>query len=141
MKKILAAIDIARSGGNDMCMKIAQGISGSMDAELVLLYVIESIPGYIAKEIPDKILKERESEAADVLRKLAKQYDCSDIAIREGAPSTEILEYASEIDADLIVLHSQDPGLATYFMGSVASRVVRHAHCSVYIVRQPTERG
>ena len=38
-------------------------------------------------------------------------------------------------DADVIVIASHDPGLADYLLGSVAARVVRHAHCSVLVVR------
>ena len=137
MKKVLVAIDIARGGGNNSCVKIAQDIAGTMGAELVLLHVIEPISGYIALEIPANLLEKRKSKAEDELRKLAELYKCSDVVVREGAPATEILEYASQINADLIVLNSHDPGLATYFLGSVASRVARHAHCSVYVVRQP----
>ncbi len=137
MKKVLVAIDIARSGGNDTCIKTAQDIAGTMDGALVLLHVIEPIPRYIAFDIPDGVLGKQKSEAQEELRKLAVQYSCSDVVVREGAPATEILEHASEIKADLIVLHSHDPKLLNFFLGSVASRVVRHSHCSVHIVRHP----
>lgn len=137
MKKVLVAVDIARSGGNDACIQTAQDIAGTMDGSLILLHVIEPIPGFIASQLPEGILKKRKSEAKEELRKLAVQYSCSGVVIREGAPATEILEHAKEIKADLIVLHSHDPKLSNYLLGSVASRVVRHAHCSVHIVRHP----
>ena len=35
----------------------------------------------------------------------------------------------------MIVIASHDPGLADYLLGSTAGRVVRHAHCSVLVVR------
>ncbi len=136
-KKVLVAVDIARSGGNDICMKTAQDIAGTMDGDLVMMYVVEPISGYISLEIPDGLPEKRKSEAVEELRELAAQYGCSEVVVREGAPATEILEQASEINADLIVLHSHDPGLSNYFLGSVASRVVRHAHCSVHVVRHP----
>ncbi len=95
------------------------------------------MPGYIAFEIPGGILGKRKSKAEEELHKLAVQFGCSDVVVREGGVATEILEHASEIGADLIVLNSHDPGVADYFLGSVASRVVRHAHCSVHVVRHP----
>ena len=55
--------------------------------------------------------------------------------IREGAPASTILDVAGELSVDMIVIGSHDPGLADYFLGSVAARVVRHAHCSVLVVR------
>ena len=137
MKKVLIAVDLARTGGNDTCIKIAQDIAGTMDAALVLMYVLEPIPRYIVPSMPTGILGKRKSEAEGELHHLAEQYNCSDMVVREGAPATEILEQASEINADLIVLNSHDPGLSTYILGSVSSRVARHAHCSVHIVRNP----
>jgi nucleotide-binding universal stress UspA family protein len=57
-------------------------------------------------------------------------------AIREGDPRHEILDYASEIDCDCIVMGSHGRrGMDRFFMGSVSDAVARHAHCSVHIVR------
>ena len=50
-------------------------------------------------------------------------------------PYHEILEEAGEIKADLIVMASHRPGFATYLMGSNATYVVRHARCSVLVIR------
>lgn len=137
MKKILVAIDIARSSGNDACIKTAQGIAGTMDGTVILLHVIEPIPRYVVPSMPAGVLAKRKLEAEEETRKLTARYDCADAVVREGRPANVILEYASEIDADLIVLNSRDPGLAEYFLGSVASRVVRRARCSVHVVRNP----
>jgi len=137
MKKVLVALDIARSGGNDVCIKTAQDIASTMDATLVFLHVIDAVPDYIAGSVPEGVLKKRKLEATEKIGNLAAQYGCSDAVVREGFPAIKIIEYAMEINADLIILHSSDPGLSNYFFGSVASRVVRHAHCSVHIVRHP----
>jgi nucleotide-binding universal stress UspA family protein len=140
MKKVLVAIDIARSGGNDTCIKTAQDIARTIDGTLVFLHVIDAIPRYVVPSIPAGVLGKRKSESEEELRKLAAQYNCSDVVVREGVPATKILESALEINADLIVLNSHDPGLLDYFFGSVASRVVRHAHCSVHVERHPDVR-
>ena len=137
MKKVLVALDIARSGGCDTCIKTAQKIANAFDAELFFLHVFEPIPDFVAAQIPGDVYKKRKLQAKEELKKLAAKYGSFDMVVRQGAPATEILEYASEIDADLIVLHSHDPDITNYFLGSVASRVVRHAHCSVHIVRRP----
>lgn len=137
MKKVLVAIDLARSSGNDICIKTAQTIAATMDGTLVLLHVIEPIPKYVVPSMPGGVLAKRKLEAEEDARKLAARYNFSDVAVREGGAATSVLQYASEIKADLIVLNSRDPGLAEYILGSVASRVVRHAHCSVHVVRHP----
>lgn len=137
MKKVLVAIDLARTTGNDTCIKTAQAIAGTMDGAVSLLHVIEPIPHYVVPSMPPGVLAKRKLEADEEARKLAAQHNCADVVVREGRPATVILEYASEIDADLIVLNSHDSGPARYLLGSVASRVARHAHCSVHVLRNP----
>jgi nucleotide-binding universal stress UspA family protein len=54
----------------------------------------------------------------------------------EGNPKSQIIEMANEWHADMIVLGSHGwTGLNRFLMGSVSEGVVRHAHCSVEIVR------
>ena len=137
MKKILVAVDVARQGGNDTVIKTAQDIAGALGGSLYLLHVIEHIPNDAGAEILKDFLAQRVQYTTEHTQELASQYHFTEAVIREGAPATKILEYAAEIHADLIVLHSHDPDISTYFLGSVASRVVRHAHCSVHVVRQP----
>jgi len=55
--------------------------------------------------------------------------------IRSGHASNTILAVAKERGADLIIIASHRPGLQDYFLGSTASKVVRHANCSVLVVR------
>lgn len=52
-----------------------------------------------------------------------------------GAIYSAILDIAGQIDADLIVLASHRPAMKDYLLGTNASRVVRHAGCSVLVVR------
>lgn len=65
----------------------------------------------------------------------------AEVVVRHGAVYEEILEAANEVNADLIVLASHRPSLRDYLIGPNAARVVRHARCSVQIVRNPPEPG
>ncbi len=59
-----------------------------------------------------------------------------DFAIRFGDPGKEIVEFAKEIGADLIVMPSHGYGwFKRITLGSVAERVVRLAHCPVLVLR------
>jgi nucleotide-binding universal stress UspA family protein len=58
--------------------------------------------------------------------------------VEQGDPKSVILEVASHWHADLIVMGSHGKrGLDRFLMGSVSEAVVRHAPCSVEIVRIP----
>lgn len=52
-----------------------------------------------------------------------------------GNVHRKVLEVAVEVNASLIVMASHRPALRTYLLGTHAARVVRHARCSVYVVR------
>ena len=55
--------------------------------------------------------------------------------IIEGHSARTILDFAEENAIDCIVMGSHKPGLADYFLGSTAARVVRHANCAVHVHR------
>jgi nucleotide-binding universal stress UspA family protein len=56
--------------------------------------------------------------------------------LREGDAASEIVELAEELGVGLVVLGSRGRGLLRRgLMGSVSTGVLRHAHCSVLIVR------
>src|SRR5690606_7416239 len=60
-------------------------------------------------------------------------------AVRQGTPHIEIVQYAKELDIDLIVITTHGrTGLAHALMGSVAERIVRTAPCPVLTIH-PTE--
>lgn len=63
-------------------------------------------------------------------------YQGVQIEVKLGDPSTEIVDYANEIAADLIVMPSHGrKGISRFLLGSVAERVVRLAHCPVLILK------
>lgn len=54
-----------------------------------------------------------------------------------GDPGLEIAEYAATIGADLIVIPSHGyHGVKRLLLGSVTERVIRHANCSVLVLRR-----
>ena len=54
---------------------------------------------------------------------------------RHGTVYEQILDVAEEIGADQIVIGAHRPQLAAYLIGPNTARVVRHAKCSVNVVR------
>lgn len=61
----------------------------------------------------------------------------AELATRVGAGSIArgILDLAEDAEADLIVLASHRPEMKDWLIGANSSRVVRHAQCSVMVVR------
>jgi universal stress protein F len=73
------------------------------------------------------------------LQEFLTAYPPGDVAYKAevllGAVHRQIVRHAEEIGADLIVIESANPRVRDYLLGTTASHVVTHAHCSVYVVR------
>lgn len=62
--------------------------------------------------------------------------DVRPVVLRNHETARALLDYAREIEADLVVIGTHGRGgLAEFFLGSVAQRVVRSATCPVLTVR------
>ena len=57
-------------------------------------------------------------------------------SVTTGTIYEEILKYAEAHGVDLIVMASHRPELSDFLIGPNAARVVRHAKCSVLVVRE-----
>ena len=59
------------------------------------------------------------------------------VAVLAGDPGQQIVEYAEQVGADLIVIPSHGySGIQRLMLGSTTERVVRHASCPVYVLRR-----
>jgi nucleotide-binding universal stress UspA family protein len=101
---------------------------------------IRLLPVDSPTEAPTMILAElidAETERAKrVLGELAARYQADEAIVRNGPPADAILDAAARLHADLIVVGTHGrSGLRRMTLGSVAESVLRHAQCSVFIVR------
>ena len=140
-KLVLVPIDVGQMDAAAKALAMARKLTEKQDSKLILLNVVEELPSYIASQIPINIHTEAVSHARNTLTQMVEDYKLpsgTEVLVSDGHPSTKILEVAQQTHADVIVIASHDPDLADYLLGSVAARVVRHAHCSVVVVRNVT---
>lgn len=141
--KILVPID--GSPYSMEAVKIALKYAKATKVDIYLLTVTPFISGLdleiSAKEM-DSLTASIKSRAEDILAK------AQDILKSEGVTAKailatsisiadEIISTAEKEKVDLIIIGSRGLGSATtrFIMGSVASKVVSHAPCSVYVVK------
>lgn len=108
--------------------------------KLTLLHVIEDTVSY--KEIPDTWVHQQKAKKAqallDELKKLAEEHGAKDVEtkIAVGPVAEEIVRIAEEENYDYIIVGTRGmSGLKRLLIGSVAEKVVLHAHCPVVVVR------
>jgi len=106
------------------------------DAQVILLNVVEVVPAWVASQLPSGILDESRQSTLEELKAIADAVNINvDVEVRAGHPYKTILEVADKTGTELIIIASHQPGLEDYFLGSTAAKVVRHAKCSVLVVR------
>jgi nucleotide-binding universal stress UspA family protein len=114
-------------------------------AALTILHVITPLvpmigEGYAAPQLYERMLADAQGHAGRELQaRLARARKAGvrakGLAV-EGLPHDRIVQTAKRLRADLIVIGTHGrTGLARFFLGSVASRVVATAPCPVLTVR------
>jgi nucleotide-binding universal stress UspA family protein len=138
-KTILVPVDLgeveAAKPAIDKAVELAESSGGS----LRLIYVRAIVPVTYMEFMPPAFDEEQQADADRRLAELAAGVDLPServsAAVGLGSVYNEVLNQADQIGADLIVVGSHQPSMATYLLGSNASAIVRHAKCSVLVVR------
>ncbi len=117
----------------------AAAIADYSDGTLHLLNVQTLPPSTFMDFVPPDFNVSQRQAAEQELAGVAKRMPIPDGRVtwhvRTGGVYPEILAEAAAINADLIVMGSHRPAMSTYLLGSNAKTVVRHAKCSVLVVR------
>ena len=143
IKTILVPTDFSEPSID--ALKYAKDLATALKASIHLLHVVQDplaepwglesygpLPPDIFREIKARAQKELEESLPEAER---KTYNAT-LAMTEGAPFSQIIEYAKLHPIDLIVMGTHGRGaLAHAILGSVAERVVRYAPCPVLTVR------
>jgi len=105
------------------------------DGRIVAVHVLEPVPGFAKNYLPPD--HEEQARAGAELAMSERVGDAKDaeLVILSGYPGRAITEYAEKIGADCIIVGSHKPDLQDFLLGSTAARVVRHAPCSVHVLR------
>jgi nucleotide-binding universal stress UspA family protein len=140
-KSILVPVDIAEvdvaKPGFDEAVELAK-LSG---AALRLIHVRSPVPYAMNEYIPAEYYDSDEKSVLKALENLAAKLDLPKgrvtVVSPFGSVYDQVLKEAARMKADLIVVGSHRPDWSTYLIGSNAANIVRHAKCSVLVMRPP----
>jgi len=110
------------------------------------LHVLSIVPNgmykmtVVAQLLPEDHEQRLTDDAKQQLAELVGRHAVDDVqleqVVRFGSVYKEALRFARDIEADLIVMGSHKPETKDYLLGSNAAQIVRHAPCSVWVVRE-----
>jgi nucleotide-binding universal stress UspA family protein len=140
-RNILLPVDLSDAHSWRKALPTALALGTAFQAEL---HVMTVVPDFglpmVGQFFPEGYeARMHEHVAAELAAFVAEQVP-KDVKVQRivaaGKIYQQILRVAEEIGADLIVMGSHRPELSDYLLGPNAARVVRHAGCSVMVVRE-----
>ena len=139
-KDILLAVDLNEESSWRRALPTSVEYCRAFDATLHIVAVAPSVGmPFVGQFFPDGYERQLEDSLLESLHEFSREHVPKDVRVQhivsQGTVYQEILEVAERIGADLVVMASHRPELKDYLLGPNAARVVRHANCSVLVVR------
>jgi nucleotide-binding universal stress UspA family protein len=132
---ILVATD--GSEASETAVEHAVALAESTGATLHALIVVDTSTGPLRFDVEDAV--NIDEAVSDLAHDLATAYDHHAVDIepdvRRGRPARTILDYAAEVDADLIVAGQRgENALKHVFLGSTTDRLARETEIPLVVV-------
>ncbi|HEV2560090.1 MAG TPA: universal stress protein [Microvirga sp.] len=138
-KTILVPLDLADLETARPALERAVALAHASQGKLRLVHVRSLLPVTYMEFVPASFEADQQEQAeaklAEVAAGVPLPAERVSAIVRLGSVYGEILNEAEKTGADLIVVGSHRPTMATYLLGSNATAIVRHARCSVLVVR------
>lgn len=142
-QNIMLPVDLNDETSWSVSLPVAVEFCKKFNAKLHVVTVVPGmavpVGGYYEGYVPTDWLEKAIEGAKDALTKFVGEQVPAEInadpIVRDGVIYDQILATAEENNCDLILMGSHHPELKDYLLGSNAGRVVRHADCSVMVVR------
>lgn len=141
-KNVLLPVDLNDETSWRKALPTAVSICKGSNAVLHLVTVVPDISAHlpVAQYFPDDFEDKLLAQLRTDLHAFSKEHVPEGVKVRHvlahGSIYKEIIDAAKQVNADLIVMAAHRPEFEDYLLGPNAARVVRHAGCSVMVVRE-----
>jgi universal stress protein F len=139
---VLCAVDVSNGDDDINIIQKAAQLAALDDAQLDVIAVVpdfgmSQVGAFFGKDHHDKMVSEAKNHLNALVIKALDMAQNKKVrhVIATGRAYEEVLKLAKNTDASLIVVGAHKADLADYLLGPNAARIVRHANCSVYVVR------
>ena len=140
IKKILCAVDLSENSVN--LAEYSSTLGKALGAEVCVLYVAPTLSQYVGFHVPPSSIENFVGEIVDGAVKNMEAFVAENFngvkasgKVITGYAAEEILHYATEINADMIVMATHGRrGIDRILFGSVAEKVVKNATQAVLTI-------
>ncbi|MDW7709157.1 MAG: universal stress protein [Deferrisomatales bacterium] len=139
-RHILVPVDIEWQTERRPGLEAAARLSQCFGAQLHVLTVVPDmgmplVGQFFPKGAEEAIVEEAKAALHELVEKKVPEGIPVQCVVAQGSIYRRILEMAETVGADLIVMAAHHPEGTELLLGPNASRVARHAPCSVLVVR------
>ena len=147
VKKMAFSTDFSENA--DQAFELAFDLAKKYRARLFLIHVVPplvfpspTMEEFISEQANYQFIEQVIQRSMEQMesRYVQRMGDYNDVQVRvlSGHPASELLNFIDQEQLDLVVMGTHGfTGLAHFFLGSTAEKVVRRAKCSVLTVRAP----
>lgn len=150
IKRVVTPVDF--SDNSRLIAESSAYFAGKFGASMYLVFVVQNFEDYSGFFVPQMTLPTLEGELVESAELKMGSFCgemvefCESAGVKElnykvfmGDVGEQITEYASEVDADMIIMGTHGyKGLEKIMFGSVADKVVRSAPCPVLTINPYT---
>ncbi len=147
IKNIVVPTDFSKLSKS--ALDYARDLAERMEATIHLIYVLEKSPPFLVTkglhEAEETIMKSMAEEALKHLNEISAELREDSFinvlsVLLHGLDYEEIVNYAKEFEADLIVIATHGrTGVLHNLLGSVAENVIRYAKCPILVINPSDE--
>ena len=142
---VMVPVDFSKE--SILAAKFGASLAEEYKTKLYVLHVMEpvhpSLRGYIVdfEQFQQRMIAQAKEDLENVIPKAVKDRIPVEFILEIGHPSYVIVEKAKELGVDVVVIATHGrTGLSYVLLGSVAEKVIRHAPCPVFVIRNPKDK-
>ena len=142
---VMVPVDFSKE--SILAAKFGASLAEEYKTKLYVLHVMEpvhpSLRGYIVdfEQFQQRMIAQAKEDLENVIPKAVKDRIPVEFILEIGHPSYLIVEKAKELGVDVLVIATHGrTGLSHVLLGSVAEKVIRHAPCPVFVIRNPKDK-
>lgn len=136
---ILIPMDLEHEDMFPKAVALAQRLIGDEEGCIHGVYVDETMIHHanfsISGDAVEQAREETRKKVKAMFRKHVPEALRGKCRVRKGVVYDAVLEEAGKVKPDVILVASGRPGLSSYLLGSNAEKILRHAQCSVFVIR------
>ena len=138
-KKILVPVDLADDSSWQNALPVAVKFAHLFDASILVTTIVRDVKAYwetgFMPDTYEALFSKSEQKLTPIVNTEIPSGVSVETKVGHGSIHREVLRIAQEEQVDLIMMASHSPGVLDYLLGPNAAHVVRHAQCSVLVIR------